>query len=131
MELPAIAICPKVPDGFNRTGIVGDIMGSLPNIDYDLALDVLRCQFYVSDHADNFFRYFIAGNGLENMDTISYMNRTYLSYLNNLYKNWSIGYTTEEFFNLMQVRGFQTNSVHFDGQFGFFAARCVTSQPIL
>ncbi|KAK6032668.1 hypothetical protein OSTOST_01145, partial [Ostertagia ostertagi] len=38
------------------------------------------------------------------MDDLSYFNRTYMSHLNQLYKIWSDGYTTEEFFNLIQEK---------------------------
>ncbi|PIO66664.1 hypothetical protein TELCIR_11613, partial [Teladorsagia circumcincta] len=90
LELPAITICPKVPDAFNATGLLGDIRVTFPAIDDATALDLVR--------------FFIGGNGLENMDDLSYFNRTYMSHLNQLYKIWSDGYTTEEFFNLIQEK---------------------------
>uniref|UniRef100_A0A1I7XCQ5 Amiloride-sensitive sodium channel n=1 Tax=Heterorhabditis bacteriophora TaxID=37862 RepID=A0A1I7XCQ5_HETBA len=89
LELPAITICPKVPDAFNAKGLLSDIKKSIPNINEILAMDLVR--------------FWIGGNGLENMDKLSYFNRTYLSHLNILYKIWSKGYSTEEFFNLIQV----------------------------
>ncbi|CAD6191015.1 unnamed protein product [Caenorhabditis auriculariae] len=89
LELPAITICPKVPDSFNRTGLIGDVTSSLPEIDDKTVLDLIR--------------FFIAGSGLENMNDVPYFNRTYLSYLNNLYKIWSEGYTVGEFFDLIQT----------------------------
>ncbi|VDO27855.1 unnamed protein product [Haemonchus placei] len=90
LELPAITICPKVPDAFNATGILGDIRVSFPKIDDATALDLIR--------------FFVGGNGLENMDDLSYFNRTYMSFLNQLYKTWSNGYTTDEFFHLIQQK---------------------------
>ncbi|KAK6041636.1 hypothetical protein COOONC_20859, partial [Cooperia oncophora] len=75
LELPAITICPKVPDAFNATGLLGDIRVTFPDIDNATALDLVR--------------FFVGGNGLENMDDLSYFNRTYMSHLNQLYKIWS------------------------------------------
>ncbi|VDP09092.1 unnamed protein product [Heligmosomoides polygyrus] len=90
LELPAITICPKVPDAFNSTGIFGDIRATFPGISDATATDLIR--------------FWIGGNGLENMDELSYFNRTYMGHLNQLYMQWSNGYTTEEFFNLIQEK---------------------------
>ncbi|VDM78842.1 unnamed protein product, partial [Strongylus vulgaris] len=88
LELPAITICPKVPDAFNSTGLFADIYESLPGIDNVTANDLVK--------------FWIGGSGLENMDDLAYFNRTYMSHLNSLYKTWSNGYSIDEFFNLMQ-----------------------------
>ncbi|KAK5968404.1 hypothetical protein GCK32_018902 [Trichostrongylus colubriformis] len=42
LELPAITICPKVPDALNATGIFGDIRVTFPEIDNATALDLVR-----------------------------------------------------------------------------------------
>ncbi|CAI4229387.1 unnamed protein product [Auanema sp. JU1783] len=88
LELPAITICPKVPDALNETGIKNDIKMALGDLSDDTLLDVIR--------------FWIGGNGLENMDNLSYFNHTYMSYLNHLYLQWSQGYSTEDFFFRMQ-----------------------------
>uniref|UniRef100_A0A1I7TZX7 Uncharacterized protein n=1 Tax=Caenorhabditis tropicalis TaxID=1561998 RepID=A0A1I7TZX7_9PELO len=88
LEFPAITICPKVPDSFNITGIRGDIKESLPEISDETADDLLE--------------YFVAGSGLENMNDVTFFNRTYLSHLNNYYKVWSEGYSVDGFFEIIQ-----------------------------
>ncbi|RCN29474.1 hypothetical protein ANCCAN_24768 [Ancylostoma caninum] len=46
------------------------------------------------------------------MDELSYFNRTYMSHLNALYRTWSNGYSTEEFFNIMQAKyGYSCNEL--------------------
>lgn len=52
---------------------------------------------------NNVFRFFVAGSGLENMNDVTFFNRTYLSHLNNLYKIWSEGFTVDGFFEIIQV----------------------------
>ncbi|EPB72450.1 hypothetical protein ANCCEY_08453 [Ancylostoma ceylanicum] len=42
LELPAITICPKVPDAFNSTGLLADIQVSLPGIDDVTAIDLVN-----------------------------------------------------------------------------------------
>ncbi|CAJ0584681.1 unnamed protein product, partial [Mesorhabditis spiculigera] len=89
LELPGITICPKVPDIFDEKPLFRDISASLPNLTYDVQLDVVR--------------YFIAGNGLENIDAISRYNASYLQQLDLYYRLWSRGYSTQEFFYLIHI----------------------------
>ncbi|CAJ0609662.1 unnamed protein product [Cylicocyclus nassatus] len=90
LELPAITICPKVPDAFDKTRLLADIRNSLPGLDDVTAIDLVK--------------FWVGGSGFENMDDLSSFNRTYMSYLNGLYKKWSEGYTVAEFFYVKQEK---------------------------
>ena len=89
LELPTLTLCPKVPDAFNLTGILTSIRNLIPDLDESTSRDLVA--------------YFVAGAGLENMDDVPYNNVSYNMYLNDLYNIWSRGYTTGEFFDLIQV----------------------------
>ncbi|EGT57946.1 CBN-TAG-263 protein [Caenorhabditis brenneri] len=103
LEFPAITICPKVPDSFNISGIRGDIKESLPDISNETADDLLE--------------YFVAGSGLENMNDVTYFNRTYLSHLNNYYKIWSEGYSVDGFFEIIQQKyGYKCQDLFYECQ---------------
>ncbi|CAI5455521.1 unnamed protein product [Caenorhabditis angaria] len=103
MEFPAITICPKVPDSFNISGILSDVKETVPGISDEVAGDLIE--------------FFVAGSGLENMNDVTYFNRTYLSHLNNLYKIWSEGYSVEGFFNIIQQRyGYQCEDLFYECQ---------------
>ncbi|KAK0396287.1 hypothetical protein QR680_001657 [Steinernema hermaphroditum] len=88
LKLPAVTICPKVPDAFNFTELFGDMRTFLPNISESGARDLAR--------------YWLGGNGLENMDGLSDFNRSYLDVLAEQYRIWSKGYSQNDFFNIMQ-----------------------------
>ncbi|KAK0396286.1 hypothetical protein QR680_001657 [Steinernema hermaphroditum] len=75
LKLPAVTICPKVPDAFNFTELFGDMRTFLPNISESGARDLAR--------------YWLGGNGLENMDGLSDFNRSYLDVLAEQYRIWS------------------------------------------
>ncbi|CAB3410408.1 unnamed protein product [Caenorhabditis bovis] len=103
LEFPAITIFPKIPDSFDIAGLQGDINESIPNISPDVRDDLVQ--------------FFIAGSGLENMNNVAGFNRTYLSHLNNLYKIWSAGYTTLEFFDLIQQKyGYKCEELFYECQ---------------
>ncbi|KJH41589.1 hypothetical protein DICVIV_12433 [Dictyocaulus viviparus] len=111
LELPAITICPKVPDALNSTALLNHIRISLPEIDNATIIDLVR--------------FWIGGNGLENMDVLSRYNRTYLSYLNHLYQKWSNGHSTEDFFHLMQKKfGYSCNELFQECQLGGRLINC-------
>lgn len=89
-EFPAITICPKVPDVIKFNEIYNDMKEYFPNMTEDGSRDLLQ--------------YFLAGNGLENMNDLSSFNISYLKKLNDMYNVWSRGYDVEEFFDLIQGR---------------------------
>ncbi|KAJ1364200.1 hypothetical protein KIN20_024231 [Parelaphostrongylus tenuis] len=103
LELPAITICPKIPDAFNSTALLGDIRISLPEVDNAIAIDLVK--------------FWIGGNGLENMDDLSFFNRTYMSYLSHLYHKWSYGHSTEDFFKTIQEKyGYSCDELFYECQ---------------
>ncbi|CAJ0560016.1 unnamed protein product, partial [Mesorhabditis spiculigera] len=113
LELPGITICPKVPDIFDEEPLFRDISASLPNLTYDVQLDVVR--------------YFIAGNGLENIDAISRYNASYLQQLDLYYRLWSRGYSTQEFFYLIHDKyGYTCEQFFYSCNFGGNAKNCCT-----
>lgn len=92
MELPAVTICPKVPDAFNAIGLLADIQHAVPALARSEALNLVR--------------FWIGGYGLENMDALSNFNSSYLNQLNEYYQIWSRGYDIDGFFHTMQVSQF-------------------------
>jgi hypothetical protein len=42
LELPAITVCPKVPDAFDFDKIFNDIKGLLPEFNKEMATDLIR-----------------------------------------------------------------------------------------
>uniref|UniRef100_A0A915E4G9 Uncharacterized protein n=1 Tax=Ditylenchus dipsaci TaxID=166011 RepID=A0A915E4G9_9BILA len=83
MELPAITVCPKVPDAFNFDEMYRDMRTTLPQLNTQIATDLIR--------------FWLGGSGLENMDDLPEFNRTYLEELSLLYDGWSAGYDTQTF----------------------------------
>ncbi|CAJ0938435.1 unnamed protein product, partial [Mesorhabditis belari] len=113
LELPGITICPKIPDIFDEEPLFRDLSSALPNVSYRVQLDV--------------FRYFIAGNGLENMDDVAKYNQSYLQQLDAYYRIWSRGYTTQDFFFLIHDKyGYSCEQFFFSCNFAGKALNCCT-----
>ncbi|KAF7640208.1 hypothetical protein Mgra_00000035 [Meloidogyne graminicola] len=84
LELPAITICPKVPDAFNFDAIYRDINEKIDGISTDCARDLVS--------------YWIGGSGLENMDSLPEINETYMQILEQYYNKWRRSIETKQFF---------------------------------
>uniref|UniRef100_A0A7E4VKZ7 Sodium channel protein Nach n=1 Tax=Panagrellus redivivus TaxID=6233 RepID=A0A7E4VKZ7_PANRE len=113
MEFPPIVVCPKIPDAFDFPAILEDIRNIRPNLEEDLARDVIA--------------YFVAGNGLENMDDIPYYNASYLRNLSSIYRDWSRGYTTLEFFDRIQSKfGYKCEDFFYSCGLGTTSYNCCT-----
>ncbi|KAE9550848.1 hypothetical protein FO519_005929 [Halicephalobus sp. NKZ332] len=105
LELPALTICPKVPDAFNFTGILKNIRSLIPHLDEDTCRDLIA--------------YFVAGSGLENMDEVPYNNASYNRYLSDLFNTWSRGYSPGDFFHIIQTNyGYQCQDFLVECQLG-------------
>ncbi len=90
LTLPAITICPKVPDSFNADGLLANIRKSLPELAEIEALDLVR--------------FWLGGFGFENMDNLSFFNASYIDQLASYYRIWSAGYSSATaFYEAMQV----------------------------
>lgn len=70
-------------------GLFNDMHTLMPDVPKETALDIVR--------------FWLAGSGLENIDSINDYNRTYLDELSAYYNRWSEGYDPKSFFDLMQV----------------------------
>lgn len=90
LELPAITVCPKVPDSFDFDKIYKDIKTLLPKLTKEAALDLIR--------------FWLGGSGLENISALGDFNRTYLDQIGKWYRVWSSGYDHKNFFKLMQSK---------------------------
>ncbi|KAI1725788.1 amiloride-sensitive sodium channel domain-containing protein [Ditylenchus destructor] len=98
MELPAITVCPKVPDAFNFEEMYRDMKLTLPHIS--------------KPTASNLVRFWLGGSGLENMDELPEFNSTYLEQLSKMYDAWSAGYEAQSFFDLMHAKyGFKCSDL--------------------
>ncbi|TMS35955.1 hypothetical protein L596_003237 [Steinernema carpocapsae] len=105
LKLPAVTICPKIPDAFNFTLLYTDMKTFLPSISEEGARDLIR--------------FWLGGNGLENMDDLSNYNRSYLDVLSEQYKIWSKGYSQYGFFEIMQNQyGYKCEDLFFWCQLG-------------
>lgn len=89
LELPAITICPKVPDAFNFDALYRDMNEKIGGINTDVARDLVS--------------YWIGGSGLENMDGLPEFNQTYMQMLGQLYDRWRRSIGTKQFFQEIQV----------------------------
>lgn len=87
LELPAITVCPKVPDAFNFDKIYNDIKGLIPEVNKETATDLIR--------------FWLGGSGLENISPLQDFNRTYLDQLAQWYSIWSNTHDPKSFFDLM------------------------------
>nr|CAD2177832.1 unnamed protein product [Meloidogyne enterolobii] len=90
LELPAITICPKVPDAFNFDALYRDMNEKIGGINTDVARDLVS--------------YWIGGSGLENMDGLPEFNQTYMQMLGQLYDRWRRSIGTKQFFQEIQEK---------------------------
>lgn len=74
LEMPAITVCPKVPDAFDFDMIYNDIKGLLPDLNKESATDLIR--------------FWLGGSGLENITPLVDFNRTYLDQLSKWWVYW-------------------------------------------
>ncbi|KAI6201972.1 Na+ channel, amiloride-sensitive family-containing protein [Aphelenchoides besseyi] len=94
LKLPAITVCPKVPDAFDFDDLYDDIRTLIPEIEMESARDLVR--------------FWLAGSGLENITPLIEFNRTYLDRLARWYDLWSNGYDQKLFFETIQAKyGYQ------------------------
>ncbi|CAD5222235.1 unnamed protein product [Bursaphelenchus xylophilus] len=113
LQLPAITVCPKVPDALDFDGLFDDMRTLMPEISNQTALDVVR--------------FWLAGSGLENIDAINDYNRTYLDELSTVFNRWSEGYDPKSFFELMQTKhGYTCDELFYYCELGGKAKNCCT-----
>ncbi|KAL3109864.1 hypothetical protein niasHT_019895 [Heterodera trifolii] len=88
LSLPAITVCPKVPDALKGDLLYQDMRAIIPHLTKSMA--------------DNLIKYWIGGSGLENMNELSTFNASYLEELDDLYQRWRQNSETKTFFQKIQ-----------------------------
>uniref|UniRef100_A0A914H2D0 Uncharacterized protein n=1 Tax=Globodera rostochiensis TaxID=31243 RepID=A0A914H2D0_GLORO len=106
LELPAITVCPKVPDAYNFTAMYKDMQ------------EIMRGRL-TEEMAKDLISYWIGGSGLENMDALPKFNESHFQTIKGLYDNWRQGIDAKSFFHKLQAKyGYKCTDLFYNCELG-------------